>query len=300
MLGLVSILTPSYNCGKYIHRLLDSVLRQTYPSVEMFVIDDGSTDGTREIIKSYIPRFARRGYELHYIYQENQGQSVAINNGLKMVNGEYLIWPDADDFYKTDDAIESLVKAVSDADEQTGMSRCLLEYLHEDDLSFSRAIQISGPVKERLFDDCLFGTNGFWYCAGACLVKTSVVREMIPDLEIYTEHAAGQNWQLMLPVLYKYKCATVPEIKYSVLTRRASHSRGQFSSRKQTNRRFNVYRNTILSTLQRIPSMPADELKSYANAINKHYNQLIFKNNMIFYLRPVIPMVQKVKKLFRK
>ena len=300
MLGLVSILTPSYNCGKYIHRLLDSVLRQTYPSVEMFVIDDGSTDDTKEIIESYIPRFAQRGYELHYTYQENQGQSVAINNGLKMINGEYLIWPDADDFYKTDDAIESLVKALSEADEQTGMSRCLLEYLNEDDLVFCRAVSVNGPVKECLFEDCLFGTNGFWYVPGDYMVKTSVVREMIPDMEIYTEHAAGQNWQLMLPVLYKYKCVTVPEIKYSVLTRRASHSRGQFSSRKQTNRRFNVYRNTILSTLERIPSMPAEELESYTSSINKHYNRLIFKNNLIFFLRPVIPVVQKVKKLFRK
>lgn len=300
MLGLVSVLTPSYNCGKYIHRLLDSVLQQTYPSIEMFVIDDGSTDDTKSIIDSYIPRFAQRGYELHYAYQENQGQSVAINNGLKMISGEYLVWPDADDFYKTNDAIEILVKALSEADEQTGMSRCLLEYLHEDDLSFSRAVTNYSLIKERLFDDCLFGTNGFWYVPGGYMVKTEVLREMIPGLEIYTNHAAGQNWQLMLPVLYKYKCVTVPEIMYSVLTRRASHSRGQFSSRKKTNRLFNVYRNTILSTLERIPLMPTDEKKMYLQDINAHYNREIFRSNLRFYLRPIIPSVQKIKKMFCK
>ena len=297
---IVSIVTPTYICGKYIHRLLDSVLKQTYPSIEMYVIDDGSVDDTKSIIQDYIPRFAERGYTLHYNYQENQGQSVAINNGLKMIKGDYLIWPDADDFYKCDDTIEALVKALDEADEQTGMSRCLLEYLNEDDLSFRRATKISDEIKDQLFEDCLFGINGFWYCAGACMVTTSALREMIPDLEIYTEHAAGQNWQLMLPVLYKYKCATVPEVKYSVLLRSTSHSRGQFSSRKQTNKRFNGYRNTILETLKKIPYMPASELKMYSKKIDDYYDHMIFKNNMIFFLGPLVPVIQRVKKLFKR
>lgn len=296
---IVSILTPSYNCGKYIHRLLDSVLKQTYPSIEMFVIDDGSVDDTKSLIQDYIPRFAERGYTLHYIHQENQGQSVAINNGLKLIKGDYLVWPDADDFYKEDDTIESLAQALEQGGEQVGMSRCLLEYLNEDDLSFIRAVKVT-EIKDSLFEDCLFGTNGFWYCAGACMVKTSALREMIPGLEIYTEKAAGQNWQLMLPVLYKYKCATVPEVKYSVLQRSASHSRGQFTSRKQTNTRFNGYRNTILETLKKIPYMTFNELKSYSGKINAYYNRMIFKNNMVFFLGPLVPVIQRVKKLFKR
>lgn len=299
MPGLVSVITPSYNCGKYIHRLLDSVLKQTYPAVEMHVIDDGSTDDTKQIVQDYIPRFAERGYILHYIYQENQGQSVAINNGLKLIKGDYLVWPDADDFYKADDTIESLVAALEQAGSGFGMSRCLLEYLNEEDLSYLREISVPGN-KDRLFEDCLFGTNGFWYCAGACMVRTDVLREMIPGLDIYTEHAAGQNWQLMLPVLYQYRCATMPEVKYSLLVRSASHSRGQFSSRKQTNRRYNVYRNTILATLQHIPTMPAAELKRYTKQINSHYNHLIFRNNLIFILGPLVPTIQKVKKFFKR
>jgi glycosyltransferase involved in cell wall biosynthesis len=49
---LVSIVTPCYNTGKYVHRLLESVLNQTYPNIEMFVIDDGSSDNSAEIVKS--------------------------------------------------------------------------------------------------------------------------------------------------------------------------------------------------------------------------------------------------------
>lgn len=298
--GLVSVLTPTYNCGKYIHRLLDSVLKQNYPSIEMYIIDDGSVDDTKTIIQEYSPRFANRGYTLHYSYQENQGQSVAINNGLKLINGDYLVWPDADDFYKTDDAIEVLVKLLEDADETVGMSRCLLEYLREDDLTLQRAINPKQNYSESLFKDCLYGAIDYWYSPGGYMVKTAVLRQVIPDLEIYTEHDAGQNWQLMLPVLYSYRCVTVNRVMYSVLVRDSSHSRGQYSSRKRSNKRINGYRNTILSTLRRINAMPAAEQRAYAKKINRLYNRKILQNNFSFMPGQIQSVIRSTMKFFKR
>ena len=300
MLGLVSVLTPTYNCGKYIHRLLDSVLKQTYPSIEMYVIDDGSVDDTKAIIQDYIPRFAERGYTLHYTYQENQGQSVAINNGLKLIKGDYLIWPDTDDFYKTDDAIEMLVKALENTDETVGMSRCLLEYLREDDLSLQRSMNPDREYSESLFEDCLYGAIDYWYSPGDYMVKTSVLKQVIPDLEIYTEHDAGQNWQLMLPVLYSHRCVTVNRVMYSVLVRDTSHSRGQYSSRKPINKRINGYRRTILSTLQRIDEMPSVERRAYTKKINRLYDKRLLQNNLSFMPGPVQSAVKSLVKLFKR
>ena len=67
MRPLVSVLTPCYNSADFLHRLLDSILEQDYPSIEMYAIDDGSTDRTRQVIQTYIPVFQQRGYSLKYV-----------------------------------------------------------------------------------------------------------------------------------------------------------------------------------------------------------------------------------------
>lgn len=300
MSKLVSILTPTYNCGKYIHRLLDSVLMQTYPAIEMHVIDDGSVDDTRDIIESYVPRFGQRGYSLHYHYQTNQGQSAAINNHLKLITGEYFVWPDADDFYKTRDAIEELVKALEGTDDTVGMSRCMLEYLNEDDLTVQRSLDTSRTYSDRLFEDCLYGTNGYWYNPGDYMVKTSALKAAIPDMEIYTQHDAGQNWQLMLPVLYSYRCLTVNRVMYCVLVRRSSHSRGRNTERRKFKKLLNTYRKTIVSTLERLHAMPQEERRRYISKINRYYDKKVVKNDLIFLTNPIRPAIKRFIAQFKK
>ena len=90
---LVSIIIPAYNAEKYIQRALESALAQTYKDIEIIVIDDGSTDKTAEIIKTY------QDPRIIYIFQKNQGQGPARNNGIKKSQGEYITFLDADDYY---------------------------------------------------------------------------------------------------------------------------------------------------------------------------------------------------------
>jgi glycosyltransferase involved in cell wall biosynthesis len=89
--GLVSILIPTYNRERYIGEAIESVLGQDYPSKEIIVVDDGSTDGTRDIV-------ARYG-EVKYFYQENAGIAAARNACLVHAGGEYIAWLDSDDYY---------------------------------------------------------------------------------------------------------------------------------------------------------------------------------------------------------
>lgn len=88
---LVSICMPCHNAGRYVAEALDSVLAQTYESIEIIVVNDGSTDNSADILDGY----SRKGVRI--IGQENRGQCAAANRALAAANGEYVKFFDADD-----------------------------------------------------------------------------------------------------------------------------------------------------------------------------------------------------------
>lgn len=90
---LVSIIMPAFNAQDFIVRSLKSACDQTYTNIEIIVVDDGSTDNTADIIKSY------DDYRIRYLYQSNQGQGVARNKGVEVSKGQYITFLDADDRY---------------------------------------------------------------------------------------------------------------------------------------------------------------------------------------------------------
>lgn len=89
----VSVVTPTYNQSEFIEETIRSVLLQGYPDLEYIIIDGGSTDGTREIIKKYEPWLAYRES------RKDEGQSDAINRGFTKATGEVLAWLNSDDLY---------------------------------------------------------------------------------------------------------------------------------------------------------------------------------------------------------
>ncbi|MDR2590937.1 MAG: glycosyltransferase [Oscillospiraceae bacterium] len=93
----VSIVIPCYNKVNYIKGMFDSIIAQKWNNIEIILINDGSTDGTREIITDYEQKFIERGFEVIIIDQENKGLAAAVYEGLKLVTGEYFCQVDADD-----------------------------------------------------------------------------------------------------------------------------------------------------------------------------------------------------------
>lgn len=89
---LVSVVIPAYNAAAYIGEAISAALDQSHSSIEVIVVDDGSTDETRHSVHSY------RDPRLKYVFQENQGQSVAINSGVAKAQGQYIKLLDADDW----------------------------------------------------------------------------------------------------------------------------------------------------------------------------------------------------------
>jgi glycosyltransferase involved in cell wall biosynthesis len=88
----VSVVIPAYNSAKFLTQALESVFSQTYTDYEVILIDDGSTDNTKAIIKPYLSR-------INYIYQENQGVAVARNKGIEIAQGKLIAFLDADDLF---------------------------------------------------------------------------------------------------------------------------------------------------------------------------------------------------------
>ncbi len=90
---LVSVLINNYNYGRFLREAIDSALNQTYPHMEVVVVDDGSTDDSRQIIASY-------GDRILPVLKENRGQSSAMNAGFAKSRGELICFLDADDLFE--------------------------------------------------------------------------------------------------------------------------------------------------------------------------------------------------------
>ena len=94
----ISLIIPIYNAKKYLEKCLQSVISQKYEKMEFICIDDGSTDGTGELLDA----FAERDPRIIAIHQHNQGESAARNVGLRLMRGEYYGFLDCDDWIESD------------------------------------------------------------------------------------------------------------------------------------------------------------------------------------------------------
>lgn len=96
--GKVSLVSPCYNKVEYIAKMLDSVIAQEWDNIEVILVNDGSTDGTREMLAEYEPKLKARGYEVIIIDQENAGCCAAVYTGMLRMSGDYFCLVDCDDW----------------------------------------------------------------------------------------------------------------------------------------------------------------------------------------------------------
>jgi glycosyltransferase involved in cell wall biosynthesis len=92
---LVSVIIPVYNCDRYLAQAIESVQAQTYQPLEIIVVDDGSTDGSAEVAKSF-------GSAVQYCFQVNSGTAAARNRAIELAKGDFFAFLDADDLWVED------------------------------------------------------------------------------------------------------------------------------------------------------------------------------------------------------
>lgn len=268
---LVSIITPCYNSSAYISRFIKSLLNQSYKNIEWIVVNDGSTDETESIIKSYYEDFKAQGMRVIYQYQTNQGLGGAINTGLKFVSGDYFTWCDSDNLF-TEDYVFEKIKFFSEHPEAV-IVRCDGFIVLDSDVEHPIAkLADNNPEKNKknLFLNCLTCKNFHFGCT---MLKTDAFDLVNPNREIYPSRE-GQNWQIMLPMFYKYDSYYIDKPMFYFVIREdsishAASNKGLEASIKQNNE-CEKTEEIVVKTMQ-IP-----EEKEYLDIIHRQYSLIRF------------------------
>jgi glycosyltransferase involved in cell wall biosynthesis len=195
MNALVSVIIPTFNREQYIRPAVESVLAQTYPHVEVLVIDDGSTDSTREIIRSIDDSRVR------YIYTANQGNYFARNTGLKEAKGEFIAFLDSDDKFLP----QKLSKQLEKFDQIPGLGLCCGNvYVRHQDIpgkvfedaahSFSYDFETRDGFIERAVESNFIVTS-----------TVVIRRECVKTLGYFnTEYQNAMDYEFFLRIVFNY------------------------------------------------------------------------------------------------
>ena len=136
-LPLISVIIPNHNYARFLNKAITSVQCQTYPNLEIIVINNGSTDDSLQILRKY-------GSQIRLIEQDNLGQAGARNSGLKVARGDLIAFLDADDFWQ-EDKLEKQIKLIS--------SNCELVYSGISPFS-DKTLQLEPTLFPKFKGDC--------------------------------------------------------------------------------------------------------------------------------------------------
>ena len=201
---LVSVIIPSFNAERFIHRTLDSVLRQTYPNIEVLVVDDGSQDRTAEIVES----MCRQDHRIVLLHQARSGVAAARNAAIRQSKGQLIAPIDADDIWHPLN-LQKQVQCMLNAGPSVGLVYAWSVIIDEQDRLTGdfRASPIEGKVFETLLSHNFLGN------ASACLMR----RDCLDTIGYYNtqfmqQQAQGcEDWDLYLRIAEKYQFRVVPE-----------------------------------------------------------------------------------------
>ena len=199
--GLVSVVTATYNMGEYVGLAVESVLQQTYANVESIVVDDGSSDGTVEMMT----RFDDDPRVTFIRLPKNCGQAVAKNTGLQAARGDCLAFVDADNVWMPDKLERQM--PLFDCSDRVGVVYSDVQFIDGDGrlLPYIRRSYHDGRITEPLLLENFVNFN-------SAVVK----RECIERKGIFDESIAmGIDWDLWLRVSTGYEFAFLDEATYS-------------------------------------------------------------------------------------
>ncbi len=188
---MISIILPTYNGGKYIRKSIQSCLNQTHQDIELIIINDCSTDNTKNIVSSFNDK------RIVYIENEkNLGIAESLNKGFANSKGDYLTWTSDDNYYK-ENAIQEMLNDINGYD----FVYANFNIIDEND-KFQKEIIVGNPH-----------SLNFKNRIGACFLYTKEVYQKIGDFR--KEHLYAEDYEYWLRVRKEFKMKRINKNLYS-------------------------------------------------------------------------------------
>ncbi len=235
---IVSIVLPSYNGARYIEESMDSVLRQTFPDWELILVNDGSTDRTRDIMEAYAAKDGR----IRVIHNDpNQRLPRSLNIGFRQARGKYLTWTSDDNRYLPR-AIEVMVQAL-DADPAAPMVSAEMECIDE-----SGAVTGGYPV----YEDHLIWAEDL---VGACFMYRREALVKVGEYDPAKVYVEDYDYWLRLRVAMG-EIKRVPDLLYQYRRHGESLTATKVKEIRRQNARLHLeYQKEILQAYNEEPDM---------------------------------------------
>jgi len=229
----VSVIIPTYNCQEFIGRSMGSVLGQTFQDFELIIVDDGSTDNTKEIVKDFLKKDKR----IRYIYQENSGgPAKPMNTGILTSRGEFIAFLDSDDEWLPAKLEKQLELFKNSFNKNLGLVSCNYNILSIE----KNSQKILGEYKtpnfpsrnetfQKLLRDC------FILSESSVLTK----KKILDKVGLFDESAGVkgfQDWELWLRIIKNYDFSSLPKPLLKYYFHETNYSIGRIKNlRENTN-----------------------------------------------------------------
>lgn len=202
-LPLVSIVIPAYNHERYVVQSLSSAINQTYPNIELIIIDDGSTDGTADLIENTLKKNSHNR-DVTFVRQTNQGLSKTLNKAIMIAKGEFVQFLASDDAYLPD-RTSRCVEALANASESVAAIYSDGYLINEKDEKIMRfSDKYVRPLSSSTYMELLIGN---WIPALGVLYRKSAIKRVGG----FDESLAVEDYDLLLRLAKIYEIKSLPD-----------------------------------------------------------------------------------------
>lgn len=269
---LVSVITSCWNGERYIHKYFDNILKQTYQNIELIFVNNGSSDKTGEIALSYSEQLKDRGIIFKYIHLEKNAYTAGGKlAGIKMFSGDYFFLPDSDDILYP----EHIQKKVDflEKNNDFGLVVCQLRIVNEKKPNVGIGILKREKPNgiDNHFEDLILGKNVVYTGIGY-MIRRSAFLEVNPEKDIYIS-PYGENFQILLPLLYGSKCGYLEQVIGDYMVRDDSFTKTVYVEKRIES--FESQKITIFETLKRIQPVNLDY---YLDLTEKKYMRAKYRH----------------------